>query len=178
MRLTMYIIHHAFGWEPLLLGYNHRVNHFTSRRAAFAGVLLLAISPLFAQTGSARIRVADATGAAIPEAKVSLVDGLDGTVGTLSTDDAGEVLWTDLPLGDAHFFASARGFRHGGITVTIRTGDGQKVAMVLEVAPIEAQPDLKTIQMPYSDKLDLLPEPSPPPPQPKPAKRHWWQIFR
>lgn len=141
------------------------------------GALLLAISPLLAQTGSVRIRVTDALGTAIPKATVSLTDGWDRKVRTLSTNDAGEVIWADLPLGDAHFLASAPGFGLWRITVTIRTGDEQKVMAVLEVAPLEVWRSVETVQMPYSEKLDLTPELSPSPPQPKAAKRRLWQIL-
>jgi len=141
------------------------------------GALLLAISPLLAQTGSVRIRVTDALGTAIPKATVSLTDGWDRKVGNLSTNDAGEVLWPDLPVSDAHFYALAPGFGRLRITVTIRAGDEQQVAAVLEVGPLEVGQSVETVQMPYSETPDLTPELSPSPPQPKASKRHWWQIL-
>jgi hypothetical protein len=142
------------------------------------GALLLAIAPLWAQTGSARIRVADARGTAIPQATVSLISRWDGSVRTLSTNDTGEVVWADLPLGDARFLVWAPGFRLRRMTVTVRNGEDQTVAAFLEVAPLEDVPDVETFQVPNSDKLDLIPELSPSQPQPKPSKRKWWQIFR
>lgn len=140
------------------------------RYAAVFGALLLAW-PLVAQTGAVRIRVTDPSGSAISEATVSLINNGDRSLRTLSTNDAGEVLWTDLPLGDAHFFASATGFSLRRLRTTIRDGDEQNIAVSLEVAPLEDVPDVETIQMPSPQTLDLPPALVPESPKPTPAKR-------
>jgi hypothetical protein len=91
---------------------------------------------------------------------------------TLPTNEVGEVLWTDLPVGDTHLMASGPGFRLRRLTVTVSDYKEQRVAALLEVAAIEDVPDLEVLPMPNPDTLDLAPLT-----YPKPVKRKWWRIF-
>lgn len=60
-------------------------------------------------------------GIPIPGASVSLLDSSDQAVRTRETDDAGELRWTDLPLGDAVFLVSPLGGQAKRVTITIRS---------------------------------------------------------
>jgi hypothetical protein len=103
-----------------------------SRRAILVGALLTAFAPLWAQVGRVRIRVIDRTGAVIPAAKVALLGANYQPVRTVSANDAGEVVWTDLPLGDSRFEITAPGFGLQKLTVTIDSGEEQKLEAHLE----------------------------------------------
>jgi hypothetical protein len=103
-----------------------------SRRAVLVGALLTAISPLMAQTGRLRIHVCDVTGAIIPGAIVSLL----GTEGKLRTNDRGDVVFTNLPLGDSRFTVEQAGFKTKPLTVTVQTNDELKIDAVLEVGSV------------------------------------------
>ena len=148
-------------------------------RAALVGALLLSVSTLAAQTGRVRIRVTDRNGAAIVTSRASLLGAFDTPMRTEAANDAGEIVLTDMAPGYSRFEVAAPFFQSLQLAAAIRNGDEQKIEVTLEVALIEqGGPHVETMQMPNSDKLDLIPELSPSPPQPKPSKRHWWQIFR
>jgi len=122
-----------------------------SRRAILIGTMLTAVAPLWGQTGRVRIRVTDPSGTVIKTARVSLL-GVNGQpVRQLEADQMGEVVWTDLPLGDSHFTVTSPGFILLRLTVTIRNANEQIVdarleGFVGEIVPIK--------------------------------RRRWWQIFR
>ncbi len=86
-----------------------------------------------AQTGRVRIWVMDATGASVP-----------GAVGWLGTEDklkktaneAGEIVFTNLPFGDCRFTIAMPGFKNRELTVTIRNGDEVNVEAVLDVGSV------------------------------------------
>jgi hypothetical protein len=85
----------------------------------------------------------------------------------LTANDAGEIVWTDLPVGDSHFWVIAL-----RVDVTIRSGVEEKIEAALKLGCIEYVPDVRTEQMPYPDTLDLAPVAVL-----KPTKHHWWSIF-
>ena len=70
--------------------------------------------------------------------------------------------------------ANAPGFSPRLLTVTVTKGEEQMLDARLEVGCLECMHKVDPCHMPYSDSLDLTPEP----PQPRLAKRKWWQIFR
>jgi hypothetical protein len=140
--------------------------------------LLIATPGLWAQTSTVRLRVTDPLGTVVPSASASLLDANGRPVNTLTANDAGEIIWTGLPLGDSHFRVSASGFSLFPLNVTIRSALEQRIEVALEVGCIECPPADVTTYMPYSNTLDPAPEPSPSSQEPKPAKRHWWRIFR
>jgi hypothetical protein len=162
-----------------------------SRRAILLGALLTAVSPLWAQIGRVRLRVIDMTGAVVPHANISLLGTNDRPIRTATADERGEVLWTDLSLGDSRFLVEVPGFKLRRLTVTVRDANETQVEAVLEIGTIgeTVSIDLDQIlahgpglllepeQMPYAQTLDLPPEPAPTWPAPNPAKRKWWHIF-
>ncbi len=167
-----------------------------SRRAILVGALLTAVAPLWGQEGGVRIRVIDRAGAVVPAAEVSLLGANDQPIRTSSADASGEVLWTGLSLGDARVLVTASGFSRRTVTVTIHSGDEQRVGAPLDIAlDVGYMGGVVTVQAPEPEpspaplSLDLpqraVPYPVPlmsdvPPlavPPPKPPKRRWWQIF-
>jgi hypothetical protein len=83
-----------------------------SRRAILVGALLTAVAPLWAASGRVRFRVINPSlGTPVQGASISLMDSSDQAVRTRETDEAGELLWADLPLGDAVFLVRPSGGR-------------------------------------------------------------------
>jgi hypothetical protein len=146
-----------------------------SRRAVLIGALLTAVAPLWAQTGSVRIRVTDITGGGVPKAQVSLVDANEKPTRTAEANNIGEVVWTDLPLGDAHFLVSEPGFNSLRLVVTIRNANEQTVDARLAVGEERGLLEVQPVRVPPPQTLD---SPSLQAPISRPAKRKWWQIFR
>jgi hypothetical protein len=150
-------------------------------RAVQVVVLALFLSPVSAQTGTVRIRVTDAADSVIPSANSSLLAPNEQPVRTVTANEAGEIVWTNLPLGDSHFEVTSPGFKPRRLNVMVRNSDEQTVVAWLEVAgdggglhivDSEEEVTIKTVQAPYPQTLGL-----PPASPPKPAKRRWWQIF-
>jgi len=98
-----------------------------SRRTVLVGALLTVISPLMAQSGRVRIRVTDPTGAVIPGAEASLFGTDNQPKLIMKADDLGEIVLTDLPIGDSRVIVSCRGFSSLPLTVTVRNSDEVKV---------------------------------------------------
>jgi hypothetical protein len=148
-----------------------------SRRAILVGALLTAVAPLLAQSGRARIRVTDPTGTVVPHATVSLLGSNDRPIRTEPADERGEVLLTDLPLGDSRFSVVVPGFMTFHGTVTVRGSEEQVIEahLLLGTTGTVVTIDLaQPAQMPNPQTLDQPAQPAPL----KPTKRHWWQIFR
>lgn len=143
-----------------------------NRGVVGALALLMGAPGLWAQTGTVRIRVTDSFGSVVPAASASLLDANDREVLTLTANDAGEIVWTGLPMGDSHFRVSASGFSDFLVNVTIRSAVEQKIEAPLKLGCMECVPDVATWYLPYSDTLDLAPEPTPSSQEAKPAKRH------
>jgi len=139
------------------------------------GALLTAISPLMAQTGRVRIRVTDRTGSVITTAEASLL-GSDGKpVRTVNANNAGEIAFMALPLGDSRLAVIAPGFSMRPVTVTVRNGDELKIEAMLEVGTVGGAVTIE----PVSAELDApAPALSTPVPAAKRAKRRRWLIFR
>ena len=91
-----------------------------SRRAVLIGAMLTAISPLMAQSGRLRIRVMDERGGLIPNAEVSLLGKDQMPVLTKRANDGGEVVFTELPIGDSRVSVNVSGFNTLLLTVTVR----------------------------------------------------------
>jgi hypothetical protein len=146
-----------------------------SRRAILLGAQLTAISPLMAQTGRVRIRVTDRTGSAITTAEASLLGGDGKPVRTADANDAGEIAFTALPLGDSRFAVIAQGFSMRPVTVTVRNGDELKIEAILDVGTVGGAATIE----PVSVALDApAPALSAPVPAAKRTKRRRWLIFR
>ncbi len=153
-----------------------------SRRAVLFGALLSFLSPLFGQSGRVRIKVSDASGAVLPSATVSLLDG-DEPVLTVQCDEAGEVRWDVQALGPQRFRVTAAGFKTKVITANV-TPDGEtRTEVVLEVAPSDMGGPVVPVDFilstepaePYRPvRQPDLPVSPAKLPAPKILKKHWW----
>ena len=124
-----------------------------SRRAVLVGALLTAVSPLMAQSGRVRIRVTDVTGAIIPNATASLL-GEDGSPSrNAESNEAGEIILVDLPIGDLRLTVSSPNFIRLPLTVTVRNSQEVRVDAKLEVGTM------------VGEVVAIKP------------KRRWWHIF-
>jgi Carboxypeptidase regulatory-like domain len=105
-------------------------------RPLSAGLLILALSlTLFGQTqainGSIRGRVSDASGAPVPQAKVTILNEATGYTRQLTSEDNGYYVFPNLPLGPYTVTIEKEGFekeRHPGVVLTAGTEanvDGQ-----------------------------------------------------
>jgi hypothetical protein len=92
-----------------------------------------------AQTGRARIRVTDATGAVVPGAVASLLGPDDKPIRTARADAIGEIVFGDLPFGDCGFTVATPVFQTQRLTATIRNGDEVKIEAVLEIGTLMGQ---------------------------------------
>ena len=93
---------------------------------------LTTISPLMAQSGRVKIQVTDSMGSSIPNAITTLLGSLP--VRTLKTNQEGEVVWTDLAMGDSKFEIICPGFRMRTMVITLRNDRELNIKSVLEVA--------------------------------------------
>jgi hypothetical protein len=167
--------------------------HPRSRRAILFGALLTAASPLFAQSGRVRLRVTDASGAVIPDAEASLIGKDEKPVRTIKANQDGEILLTDLAIGDARVRVRCTGFDSRVVTVVARNGDEAKIEVSLQVgsvgtvvtvgpggSEVQATSDrqnsfpilpVRTVEVPPQDPADPLPSPL----RDKKHK-HWWNF--
>ena len=163
-----------------------------SRRAILVGALLTTISPLMAQSGRVRVRVTDATGGGVFGAEVSLLASDGNPQRTETADASGEVVLTDLPIGNLALRITSRGFNSRLMTVTVRGPEELRVDAKLEVGfvgeVVEVDPrsfnyDASPAVMPIPSQLDPPAETghvfsdSFPIGSPR-TKRRWWHIFR
>src|SRR5712675_1637281 len=89
-------------------------------------LLLIALTlPVFAQTqainGSIRGRVTDAAAAAVPAAKVTILNDATGFTRSVSTEEDGYYVFPNLPLGTYTVTIQKEGFqteRHPGVSLT------------------------------------------------------------
>ena len=105
-----------------------------SRRAVLAGALLTAISPLMAQDRRLRLVAQDPSGAVVSGVKVELLDKNDKVLRTMETNQVGEVIWADLPIGDSIFRFSVSGFKSKTISVTLIGVGEKRVEVKLDVS--------------------------------------------
>jgi hypothetical protein len=91
-------------------------------------IFLLSALSAFAQSqainGSIRGRVADSAGAAVPGAKISILNDATGFTRTLNTDEDGYYVFPNLPLGSYTVTIQKEGFtteRHPGVNLTAGT---------------------------------------------------------
>lgn len=103
-----------------------------SRRAVLVAAFLTTISPLMAQSGRVKIQVTDVTGASIANAEVILLGSMP--VRALKTNPVGEVVCTELAMGDSKFEIRSPGFRMRTLVITLRNDDEVIIQSTLEVA--------------------------------------------
>ena len=87
-----------------MLSLRGTLSTMTSRSFLLAGLLVASIAlPALAQTqainGSIRGRVTDAAGAAVPQAKVTVLNDATGFTRTASSEEDGYYVFPNLPLG-------------------------------------------------------------------------------
>src|SRR5215475_1149998 len=99
-----------------------------ARYRAVLALLLLSALSAFAQSqainGSIRGRVADSAGAAVPGAKITILNDGTGYTRTLNTDEDGYYVFPNLPLGAYTVTIQKEGFtteRHPGVNLTAGT---------------------------------------------------------
>lgn len=139
-----------------------------SRRAILVGALLTTISPLMAQSGRVRIRVTDSTGAGLFGAEVSL-SGPDGKPQRTETADAnGDVVLTDLPVGDLELSVACRGFNLRRLTLTIRGSEEVRVDAKLELGFVGEIVEVYPKSVSNSGSPGMMAVPSELDPRPKP----------
>jgi hypothetical protein len=128
---------------------------------------------------------------------VSLLGPNNTPTRTEETDDRGEIVFTDLPLGDSRFAVAMWGFNTRRLTVIVRNGDELKVEAGIEIGFVgevvtvrkevvtikkpEPPTDGSPISSPIPSALPTAAVPAADPPAisgTKPAKRRWWQILR
>jgi hypothetical protein len=139
-----------------------------------AGALLTAISPLMAQTGRVRIRVTDATGAVVTTAEAALLGADAKPIRTARANDAGDIAWMDLPLGDCRFAVVAPGFKTRPLLVTLRNSGEVKIEAVLEVGAIGEMVEVETVFVEPASSIAA----SAPAREPKRTRRRRWWILR
>ncbi len=142
-----------------------------TRREILVGALLTAISPLFAQSNRLRIRVTDITGAAVPNAAVTI----EKTEIKATTDGSGEAILNGLPLGDSQVSIAVPGFMTFRQTITVRSSEEQKLEATLQVGGMMGEvvtvvkgegPEYTAGYMASPKELDL------PSPSTKPVESH------
>jgi hypothetical protein len=104
-----------------------------SRRSILVGALLSLAAPLLAQNGRVRMVVTDPSGAVVANATTALLDKDDQPVRTIKTNDIGEAVWTDLPMGTLPFAVSQSGFKTRPLTVTVQGSAELRIVVVLDV---------------------------------------------
>jgi hypothetical protein len=129
-----------------------------TRRGMLVGALLTAVAPLLAANGRARFRVVDIAGDVLPKATISLVDKERRTIRSMETDNSGEAVWADLPLGNSRFLVEVDGLQSKTLTILIKKATEMKIEVGLNVPPIGTTVDINKRKF-------------------KPAKRDGWLIY-
>jgi len=94
------------------------------------GTIVEAMQPV---TGRVRIQIKDATGMAIAAAQGSILDAAGKPTRTVPANSAGEVVFTDLPLGDCGFVVWSIGFENRRVYLSLRSADEVQIQTTLEV---------------------------------------------
>ncbi len=153
-----------------------------SRREVLVAALLTAVAPLMAQSGRVRIVVKDPTGTVIANAEAVLHGG-DGKA--IRTNDAGEIVWTDLPLGSATFVVRSSGFMQRSVTVMVRNGEEVRAEVTLEPGTVGT-----VVAVPMADESQTVPSETPvltistttpavqAPEAARSKRRRWWKFWQ
>jgi len=113
----------------------------TIRFVLFSGIFVLCIltsGPLRAQVSGATLSgtVADAEGAAVPNAKVTVTNIATGVAGGATTNSVGAYTVPNLNAGDYQVSASAPGFSTALARLTLTVGQKQELNLALVVGPV------------------------------------------
>jgi hypothetical protein len=135
-----------------------------------------------AQSGRVRIVVKDPTGTVIANAEAVLHGG-DGKA--IRTNDAGEIVWTDLPLGSATFVVRSSGFMQRSVTVMVRNGEEVRAEVTLEPGTVGT-----VVAVPMADESQTVPSETPvltistttpavqAPEAARSKRRRWWKFWQ
>jgi Carboxypeptidase regulatory-like domain len=147
-----------------------------------------------AQAGRVRIRVTDASGAVVSGAEASLL-GSDGKPKrTVKANAEGEIVLSDLPIGDSRLRVIAQGFYTLPLTVTVHNADEIRIEAKLVIGTVGTTVFVEPVQVDTNQDARPLPILDPPQPRavlvpipsvtpvevakPSLPKRRWWHIFR
>src|SRR5256712_4770448 len=102
------------------------------------GLCLLMSGPLRAQVAGATLSgtIADAKGAAVPNAKVSVTNIATGVAAGATTNSVGAYTVQTLNAGDYQVSASASGFSTAVARLTLTVGQKQELNLALMVGPV------------------------------------------
>jgi hypothetical protein len=139
-----------------------------SRRSVLAGVLLTAISPLMAQDRRLVLVALDPAGAVVAGVKVELLDKDGKILRANQTNQVGEVVWTDLPIGDSTFRFSINGFKSKSVNVMLIGVGEKRVEVKLDVSA-EVEGGAVTEEHPIVGEF-LGPKKQP--------KKRWWKFLK
>ena len=106
---------------------------FAIIRAVLVGALLPSILTLDAQTARVRIRVTDPAGYVVTSSSASLLGPDEKPARIVRANTVGEIVMTDLSLGECRFVISAPGFHKKFLTVTLSGDNETKIEAALEV---------------------------------------------
>ncbi len=120
------------------------------RRAAAAlclGLLLLASSWMLGQavTGNLQGRVLDATGAAIPDATVTVVNAATGLTRSATASAVGEYQFTGLPAGDYTINAEKQGFQKSAKKMHLDVGASATMDFSLAPGQVQTQVEVQDV---------------------------------
>lgn len=89
-----------------------------------------------AQSGRVRIRVIDATGAVIPGAEASRLGSDEKPILSGRANEYGEIMLSDLPIGDLRFIVASPGFKNLPLVISIRNAEEVNLDARLEVGAV------------------------------------------
>lgn len=122
---------------------NHRIRHFVMLSALF----LIGASLAFAQEATIVGTVTDPSGSVLPSVAVTITSSDTGQAHTFSTNDAGQYVAPDLPIGHYTVKAEATGFSAAvkeGVVLNVGDRDridfAMKLGAVSEKVTVEANP--------------------------------------
>ena len=102
--------------------------------------LLLSVSVCWAQDSSITGSVHDASGAVIPNAQVTIVNGAQGLTRTVSTNESGEYLVSGLPAGNYDVNVKASGFQQYQIKgLVLRVAEKARADAALTVGQVSSE---------------------------------------
>lgn len=106
-----------------------------NRRALLTTAVLLGALPVRAQTGTLRVRVTDPTGARVPQATVSVRGSHEKIIRQEETDGSGEIVLTELPVGECVVSVIKGGFLTVRYKTLVRSAEEERFEVRLQVSP-------------------------------------------
>lgn len=125
----------------------------------------VALAPVAAQTGLGVVQgtVLDSTRAAVPNAKVTLINAQTGVARTAQSNAVGVYYFASVPIGPYSLSVEAVGFKRWSSTLQVAAGQTVVVDPVLDVGSVEsvvevtgAAPVVTTVGMEVNDVKDAL----------------------